>query len=168
MREEITIDEVGVASNSLINDEIDSPVYMDALKFNIPSDENIDIQNMVRSFFNSQPLWLLAIMINIISKHKLKLSLQQNTFIEGARVGHWKVSSSSNTEIVFGESLGFIEHRLSFYKVNNKKNEFMTMSSVKTYNWFGKIYFFFVKLVHLKLIKLAIKNMYRRQYKKSK
>ena len=128
---------------------------MDALKFELSSSEKVDIADMVRNFFNSQPRWLLAIMINIISKNKLEESLERNNFTQGSKVGHWKVSKANKAEIVFGESLGFIEHRLSFCKINNDKNEFMTMSSVKTHNRFGKFYFFFVKLVHMKLVKFA-------------
>ncbi|MCU7925198.1 MAG: DUF2867 domain-containing protein [Candidatus Thiodiazotropha sp. (ex Dulcina madagascariensis)] len=165
MGNDIEINEVDIPPKSLLNGEIKSPVYMDALKFELPSEEIIEIDGVVRNFFNSQPLWLLSIMINIISKGKLKKSLVKNNFSEGSRVGHWKVTRSDNTEIVFGESLGFIEHRLSFCKVSNDKNEFMTMSSVKTHNGFGVFYFYFVKLVHMKLVKFAIKNMYEKKYK---
>ena len=165
MKNEFEINEVDVLSGSLINEEIKSPVYMDALKFELNTSEKVDIADMVRNFFNSQPRWLLAIMINIISKNKLEESLERNNFTQGSKVGHWKVSKANKAEIVFGESLGFIEHRLSFCKINNDKNEFMTMSSVKTLNRFGKFYFFFVKLVHMRLVKFALNNMHREKYK---
>ena len=165
MKDGFTINEVSVLSESLINEEIKSPVYRDALKFELGSSETIDISVMVRNFFNSQPHWLLSIMINIVSKNKLKKSLERNNFTQGSKVGRWTVAKANKREIVFGESLGFIEHRLSFCKINDDKNEFMTMSSVKTHNNFGKFYFFFVKLVHMKLVKFALNNMYRAKCK---
>ena len=68
MKNEFEINEVDVLSGSLINEEIKSPVYMDALKFELGSAEKVDIEDMVRNFFNSQPRWLSAILINLISK----------------------------------------------------------------------------------------------------
>jgi len=153
--------EVEVLPKSLINAEIESPLYMDALKFEISSKENLDITEMVRNFFNAQSPWFLALMINTIAKNKLEKSLRENDFSQGSKVGHWTVSNSNKTEIIFRESLGFIEHRLSFCKVDNNSNTFRTMSSVKTHNKLGSFYFFFVKRVHMKLVKFAIRNMLR-------
>jgi len=164
MKNQIEITEVGVPHNSLINYEIETPTYMDGLKFELKSGESVDVRELVKNFFISQPIWLLTIMNNTISKSKLEQSLNNIDSRQGCRAGHWKVSKANENEIVFGEWLGFIEHRLSFYKVNNRKNEFMIMSSVKTHNKFGAFYFFFVKLVHMRLVKFAIANMSRKKY----
>ena len=164
MKNEIEIREVGVPHNSLINYEIEVPTYKDGLKFKLNSDEIVDVREFVKNFFNSQPVWLLAIMNNTISKSKLEQSLENTDFSQGFKIGHWKVLKANENEIVFAEWLGFMEHRLSFYKVNNQKNEFMIMSSVKTHNKFGAFYFFFVKFVHMRLVKFAIANLCRNKY----
>lgn len=160
--------EVAIPTGFLINKEIESPVYMDALKFELNTTNNIELQDMVKNFFRAQPIWLLAIMINITSRIKLKARLDDNDLSQGSHVGHWRIAQSTDGEIVFSESMGFIEHRLAFCKKQSSRNEFMTVSSVKTHNQLGRLYFFFVKLVHLRLIKFAINNMYRERYQNTK
>lgn len=73
MKNQIEITEVGVPHNSLINYEIETPTYMDGLKFELKSDESVDVRELVKNFFISQPIWLLTIMNNTISKMKLYL-----------------------------------------------------------------------------------------------
>jgi hypothetical protein len=144
---------------SLVYNAFEKIDYRDAFKVSFDKGRFVNIDEFASQYFRSQPLWLRLISMNSFSKEKMEESLKKSNFQIGTNIGSWKIFNRNENEIVFGESMGFMDYRFSMRLDKNTIDD-LEVSTVVTLNSFtGKYYFAVVKLMHKKFVKLSLENV---------
>jgi len=100
--------------------------------------------------------------MHILNREKLTSIVENTDYKIGSKVGTWKVFDRSDKEIVFGESLGFMDYRFSM-RFDKGDAEYIEVSTVvKTNSTAGKFYFALVKLLHRKFVMISLRNACRK------
>ena len=116
------------------------------------------INDYAKNYFISQPTWLRLISFNTISKSKIKDEIRTSRFKVNSKIGSWKVFDKNDNEMVFGDSMGFMDYRFSMRLFKNNTDD-IEVSTVVTYkSSMGKYYFSMVKLMHKKFVIRSLKN----------
>lgn len=152
------IKEIASNQTSLVYNAFDKIDYRDAFAISFEKETFNNIDEFALQYFKSQPNWLRLISMNTISKEKMNENLEQSNFKINTNIGSWKIYNRSENEIVFGESMGFMDYRFSM-RLDKHTTDDIEVSTVVTLNSFmGKYYFALVKLMHKKFVKLSLAN----------
>lgn len=155
------IKEIEPNQTSLVYNAFDIVNYRDAFKIESPKDTFKNIDDFANQYFISQPSWLRLISMNTISKEKMEENLKKSNFQINTNIGSWKIFNRNENEIVFGESMGFMDYRFSM-RLDKDTIDDIEVSTVVTFNWkLGKYYFSLVKLMHKKFVLLSLDKMFK-------
>jgi len=155
------IKEIAPNKTSLVYNAFDVVNYRDAFKIISPKDTFKNIDDFANKYFTSQPNWLRLISMNTVSKEKMKENLKKSNFQINTKIGSWKIFNRNENEIVFGESMGFMDYRFSM-RLDKGITDDIEVSTIVTFNWkLGKYYFAIVKLMHKKFVLLSLDKVFK-------
>ena len=158
--ETIKIIEVQPNKNSLVFNAFDKIDYRDAFKISFPPNDTYkSIDDFATNYFLSQPTWLRMISMNTVSKQTMLGNLEKSNLKIGTNIGSWKIFDKNEKEIVFGESMGFMDYRFSMRLDKNATDDVEVSTVVKLNGFMGKYYFALVKLMHKKFVKISLENV---------
>jgi Protein of unknown function (DUF2867) len=153
------INETEPKQGSLVFNAFEKIDYRDAFLISFEINTFNSINDFVKRYFMSQPAWLRLISMNTISKHKIEDDLKKSNFEVNSNIGSWKIFNKNNNEIVFGESMGFMDYRFSM-RLDKNSSDDIEVSTVVTFNGsMGKYYFSVVKLMHKKFVKISLNSL---------
>lgn len=148
----IDITPVEPNANSVVYNAFDRVDYRDAFRVSFPSGTFADISQFAKVYFTSQPTWLRMVSMNILNKETLAETINNSEFKVGEKIGSWGIHDISDNEIVFGESMGFMDYRFSM-RLDKSDSDLIEVSTVVKINSFmGKFYFAIVKLLHKRFV----------------
>ncbi len=147
-------------SNSLVFNSFENTYYRDAFKLSFKKEKFTTIEEFAKTYFMAQPTWLRAISMNTFSKEKMQENITQSKFQIGTKIGSWEIFAKNENEIVFGESMGFMDYRFSMRLDKNTYDNIEVSTVVKLNSFMGKYYFSIVKLMHTKFVTLSLKNLF--------
>ena len=107
------ITETKANETSLVYNAFDKVDYRDAFKISFEKDTFTSVDEFATRYFKSQPSWLRLISMNTLSKEKMEENLKKSNFQIDTNIGSWKIFNRNDNEIVFGESMGFMDYRFS-------------------------------------------------------
>lgn len=163
-------------ANSILNqadikyDYIDS--YMTSI---IDNNDRIKPSDIGKAFFLSGPKWvdkLFALRNKIVAVFGLKTSnniVNRRRFINnfkcevGEQVGLFKVFARTDKEVVLGEDDKHLNFRISLFlddsvAANARKN-LTIATTVIFHNWFGRLYFIFVRPFHRLIVPTMLRGI---------
>ena len=147
---------------SLVYNAFEKIDYRDAFRISFEKDIFQSIDEFARQYFKSQPSWLRLISMNTTSREKIEENLKKSNFQIDTNIGSWKIFNRNENEIVFGESMGFMDYRFSM-RLDKYATDNIEVSTVVTLNSFmGKYYFALVKLMHKKFVNLSLENVVKK------
>ena len=155
----ILINETEPKQDSLVFNAFEKIDYRDVFSISFERNTFNSINDFAKKYFISQPTWLRLISMNTITKHKIEDDLKNSNFNVNSKIGSWKIFNKNDNEIVFGESMGFMDYRFSM-RLDKNSTDDIEVSTVVTLNGsMGKYYFSVVKLLHKKFVKVSLKNL---------
>lgn len=144
--------------NSLIYNAFEDVYYRDAFKIDLIDKQYSDIKKFAKSYFLSQPFYLRGLSFNCFSKKNIQNDINKSNFQIATSIGSWKIYDRDTNEIVFGESMGFMDYRFSM-NLNRKTNTIEVSTVVQINSFMGRYYFALVKLLHRKFVLMSLKNI---------
>ncbi|MBU1342000.1 MAG: DUF2867 domain-containing protein [Proteobacteria bacterium] len=154
-----SINETEPKQDSLVYNAFKKIDYRDAFLISFKKNTFKSINDFAKKYFISQPAWLRVISMNTISKQKIEDSLKKSNLEIDSNIGSWKIFNKNDNEIVFGESMGFMDYRFSM-RLDKNCTDDIEVSTVVTLNGsMGKYYFSVVKLMHKKFVKISLNNL---------
>lgn len=134
----------------------ESPDYLDRYIAEVDPGRFETVDDVAHAWFIGQPAWLRLLSTNAVSARRLSRAIATGRFQCGTSVGSWEVIDRNTEEIVFGESMGFMQYRFSFRLVD-PGGSIEAATAVK-YLWprTGPLYFTLVKPFHRKFINLVL------------
>ena len=155
------IKEIEPNPTSLVYNAFEIVNYRDAFKIEFSKDTFKNIDDFANQYFRSQPSWLRLISMNTFSKEKMQQNLKKSNFQIDTYIGSWKIFNRNENEIIFGESMGFMDYRFSM-RLDKHINDKIEVSTVVTFNWrLGKYYFALVKLMHKRFVLLSLEKVFK-------
>ncbi|OGQ21516.1 MAG: hypothetical protein A3I05_03680 [Deltaproteobacteria bacterium RIFCSPLOWO2_02_FULL_44_10] len=152
------IKEIAPLPDTLVQSALSGADYRDAFAVDVPSGRYATITDFARAYFLAQPAWLRIISMNQLSRTKMEQNVKSAKFAPGEAIGSWKIYARNDHEIVFGESLGFMTYRFSLsLKQGSQTDTVMASTITKINSRFGKIYFFLVRLLHKRFVRLTLR-----------
>lgn len=151
-------------SNQIHLNKID---YKDEFSINIENN-NLSIQEVYIKLFSSAPKgveFLMKLRNKIVGVFGLKTEMKRNenpNFKVGDKIGIFKIYEISENEIIAGEDDKHLDFRVSVLREVLDKTTITVLTSVQYNNWFGKLYFVFVKPFHKVVVKSLIKSASKR------
>ena len=148
--------------------------FIDAFEANFNDKNNeINIFEITRMFFNSDPKWIEKIFLlrnKIVKSFGLKIpesiknrkeKIQNLKFEINEQIGIFKVFNITENEIILGEDDKHLDFRVSLYlgKENIETKSLTISTNVKFNNSFGKIYFIPVKPFHKIIVPTMLKGI---------
>lgn len=89
--------------------------------------------------------------MNTISKQKTKDNRKKSNLKINSNIGSWKIFNRNDNEIVFGESMGFMDYRFSMRLDKNSTDDIEVSPVITLRGSMGKFYFSIVNLMHKKI-----------------
>jgi len=145
--------------DSLVYESFDKIDYRDAFEITFSSDTFADISQFATAYFISQPAWLRLISMKNTNKEMLIKGINESGFKVGGKVGSWVIQDKCVNEIVFGESMGFMDYRFSMRLDKSESDCVQVSTVVKINSLMGKFYFMLVKLLHKKFVIKSLRNV---------
>lgn len=154
--------------------------YYDSFKATYStSQKDINIVEISKVFFSSTPSWmreLFEIRNKVVTLFGLKtpdsLDSKQELLDSfkgepGESLGFFKVYQKTENEVILGEDDKHLDFRVSLLKNDSDHQNNLIVTTTVTYNnWFGKVYFFFVKPFHKLIVPSMTKGIVK-QLKKT-
>lgn len=135
--------------------------YEDAWTIEDLPDGITRVDTFAEHFFLAQPLWLRVISMQRIRKMYILDAIKTDRFAEGSKIGSWRIFEHNRQEIVFGESLGFMQYR--FGMLFEKEKCAAYLSTVVHYQGsMGKFYFALVEPLHRRFVLKTLENTRKR------
>lgn len=165
----MTVEKVNLPQKSiLLKERFD---YFDCYQGKLTNAQNITVIDVCKSFFSTSPYWvdqLFFLRNRIVRLFGLKVSsgsknkaIEEFKGNEGERLGLFKVYKRTEDEIIIGENDKHLNFRVSILLQNvetDKKS--ITISTIVVFNnWFGRLYFFPVKLFHKLIVPIMLKSI---------
>ncbi|MGV8911781.1 MAG: DUF2867 domain-containing protein [Rhodoglobus sp.] len=115
------------------------------------------VDQVAVDWFAKQPSWLRIISTNTLSRAGVTRVIERDHFSVGSAVGSWRIVRRNDNEIVFGDSMGFMEYWFSFLLPPDEPNTVEVSTAVR-YLWprSGQFYFRLVKPLHRRFVKIAL------------
>lgn len=154
-------------TNSLILNDFGKVDYCDTFRTNQKGDESID---RITTEIFSVPAWverLMQIRNRIVRFFGLRTGSTKDTNIKeyypiGSRAVFFTVINRNEHEIVLSENDKHLNFRVSVLKEQRNETTTVYVSTLVKYNNFwGRLYFFFVKPFHKIIVKSLVKKMSR-------
>ena len=99
--------------------------------------------------------------MNTLSKEKMEENLRKSNLQINTNIGSWKIFNRNENEIIFGESMGFMDYRFSM-RLDKNTTDDIEVSTVVTFKWkLGKYYFALVKLMHKRFVLLSLDKVFK-------
>ena len=128
---------------------------------------------MCKSFFSTAPNWVNKLFLlrnKIVKWFGLKIPNEVSDRKEalnnfkgnvGEQLGLFKVFDRNENEIIFGENDKHLDFRVSFFLENldNNTKAITISTTVVFHNWFGRLYFLFVKPFHKIIVGSMLKSI---------
>lgn len=164
------IEKVGIPKHSMLFGTTFD--YADSFKNRLDDkNDNINLESFGTAFFSSGPGWigkLLNLRNRIVTVFGIKTGGKLRDRKEilndfkgevGEKIGLFKVFDRSDNEIVLGEDDKHLDFRVSLFlaKAEGDKKDLIIATIINFNNWFGRLYFLFVKPFH----KLIVPTMLR-------
>ena len=156
----INILETKANQKSLVYNSFNKIDYRDAFKMKYVKDTFQNIDEYAKVYFLSQPTWLRLISMNTISKQKIVDSIKQSNFQIDSNIGSWKIFTRNDKEIVFGDSMGFLDYRFSMRLDKTQTDDIEVSTVIKLNGLMGKYYFAGVRLMHTKFVIISLQNVF--------
>jgi hypothetical protein len=173
MKAKVTITKVQFPKDSILNNSLIKYDYVDSFQGVIDRVGKINSTDLGKAFFTSSPEWvgkLFDFRNKIVSVFGLKTSgktsdrqqqLDRFKCEPGEQLGLFKVFSKTDNEVVLGEDDKHLNFRVSLFlspqKEGDEKQKIIISTTVEINNWFGRLYFMFVRPFH----KLIVPSMLR-------
>lgn len=141
----------------------------------IDSENKIGATEIGKAFFSGGPKWvetLFSLRNNLVKNLGLKTSenitkrekiLEGFNCEKGEKIGLFKVFEKTENEVILGEDDKHLNFRISLFlshkQPQKKKNKLIISTTVKYNNWFGKLYFLFVKPFHKFIVPTILKGI---------
>lgn len=148
--------------------------YFDAYRARpLPPNGEMNVVSAARAVFSSAPAWigkLMHLRNRMVYVFGLKTGEppvgQRDAVLQfkgepGERLGIFKVTERAEQEIIMGEDDKHLDFRVSLHllpQADGRKE--LTLTTIVTYNnWFGRLYFFFVKPFHKVIVRAMMRRM---------
>lgn len=175
MKAKVTITKVQLPENSILNNSLIKYDYVDSFQGVIDRVGKINSTDIGKAFFTSSPKWvekLFDFRNKIVSVFGLKtsgnLSSRQQQLDSfkcepGEQLGLFKVFSKTDNEVVLGEDDKHLNFRVSLFlnpqKQGEERQKIIISTSVEINNWFGRLYFMFVRPFHKLIVPSMLKGI---------
>lgn len=166
--------------HSLLKKEAHNCHYVDSFQ-GVLTNPNIEISDIGRLFFASEPRWitLLFALRNKLAKlvglktpgnfKDRKAQLERFSCEPGEQAGLFKVFSKTDHEIVLGEDDKHLNFRVSLFidpHTHSTRERKLTISTaVKFNNFFGRVYFIPVRPFHKLIVRIMLRDMLKNSKK---
>ncbi len=133
---------------SLVGAIFESPDYRDRFCIRVRPGQYGVVDEVVTDWFIKQPAWIRLLSTNTVSRSGIDATMRGGGYTVGDNVGSWKVVGRNDNEIVFGDSMGFMEYRFSLRLL---EREFLVEGSTAVrFLWHrtAKYYFALVRPFH--------------------
>ena len=112
-------------------------------------------------------MWLRDRIVSVFglrtSDAKLSTEISSASIETGGTIGMFKVLARSDDEIMFGGDDKHLDFRASLLVQRDAARLSAVLSTVVHYNnWFGRLYFFFVRPFHRLIVASLLRNVRRR------
>ncbi|GBE24777.1 hypothetical protein BMS3Bbin02_01052 [bacterium BMS3Bbin02] len=153
------VTEVVPLTDSLIASIFENADYRDGFRVSLSRDPHAGIEGFVTDYFRNQPAWLRLVSMNTMSLSKLARAIGDESYRPGTAIGSWKIYERSTDEIVFGDSMGFMEYRFSL-RLSRKEPCSVEVSTSVRYLWrrTGRFYFAIVRPWHKRFIRMSLRH----------
>jgi hypothetical protein len=159
MTNSIVIKEIAPDFTSLVATSLPRIDYRDALTAEVATQQFHNVDAFAQTFFRQQPAWLRLVSIGVARRGKLEQILAKTVLEPGQKIGSWKIFQRNQNEIVFGEEMVFMSYRFSLSLFPQEiADRIGSATVVQLHGKLGKVYFGLVKILHLRFIKLSLKN----------
>jgi len=154
-----TVTELEVETTGLIASCYEEPDYRDRFAVAIEPDQYRSVDEVVSDWFSKQPTWILALSANTLSRTRVDAAIEEGGYAVGDSIGSWKVIARNDSEIVFGDNMGFMEYRYSFRLIDGSPGSVEGATAVK-FLWrrTGRFYFALVRPLHRRFIKTLLRK----------
>ena len=141
--------------DSLASRAYDQPDYVDRFSIAVENGSYADVDEVVTAWFSRQPWWIRVVSTNALTKSRVLADLESGELRPGTSVGAWELVDRTDEEIMFGESMGFMEYRVSFRLTEEPTIE---VSNAVRYLWTrtGPLYFKVVRPFHKRFIRMML------------
>ncbi len=149
--------ELEADSASLVGSFYSEPDYRDRFVIHLDPQKYESVDQVVTDWFTKQPAWIRLLSTNSISKAGITSNVEFGGYTVGHSVGSWTVLDRNDTEILFGDQMGFMEYRFSFRLVPGTPEVLEGSTAVK-FLWkrTGRFYFALVKPMHRRFTRLLL------------
>ena len=153
--------------SALIKQKFD---YTDVYFQEVKTERNIRPEDLGKAFFTSNIPWVkklftlrnkLVAMFGLKGsdkKSKIMKQAEQSDFAIGERFGLFKVLDKKEKEIILGEDDKHLDFKVSLLYAQ-PENKIYISTGVQYHNFFGRLYFFFVKPFHRLVVKSMLNSM---------
>ncbi|MCL1680701.1 DUF2867 domain-containing protein [Elizabethkingia miricola] len=144
--------------------------YTDVYFQEVKTEKNIRPEDLGKAFFTSNIPWVkklftlrnkLVAMFGLKGsdkKSKIMKQAEQSDFAIGERFGLFKVLDKKEKEIILGEDDKHLDFKVSLLYAQ-PENKIYISTGVQYHNFFGKLYFFFVKPFHRLVVRSMLNSM---------
>ena len=131
--------------------------YRDRFVIPTTTDQYANVDQVVTDWFLKQPRWLRLLSTNTMSQAGIDQAITLGRFRVGSAVGSWRVVRRDDQEIVFADSMGFMEYWVSFLLPVEQTSTVEASTAVR-YLWprSGRFYFALVRPLHRRFIRLLL------------
>jgi len=165
--------EVSVPAGSLAATAFPRTSYADAYAIDLPSGGPLDVDTLTRLVATSAPRWaeqLMWLRNRIVSVFGLRTpdaraarTISTAPLQPGDMAGMFNVLARSDDEILFGGDDRHLDFRGSMLLLRDGARCQAILSTVVHYNnWFGRVYFFFIRPFHKLIVSSLLRNLRRR------
>lgn len=143
--------------NALATRAYERPDYLDRFTVDVGDCGYGDVDAAVAAWFMRQPWWIRLLSTNVLRRSRIEAALATGQLQVGTHVGAWAIIARTPDEIMFGESMGFMEYRVSFC-FSGPAGKTVEVANAVKYLWprTGPFYFALVKPLHKRFLRLML------------
>ncbi|MFN3217835.1 MAG: DUF2867 domain-containing protein [Acidimicrobiales bacterium] len=145
--------ELPLDTDTLVAGVFEAPDYADRFAIACDPERHRTVDDVATDWFTRQPRWVRLLSTNSLSTTGVERAIAEGGYRVGSAVGSWAVFERSDDEIVFGDSLGFMEFRTAFRLPPDRPGT-AEAATVVRYRWrrTGRFYFALVRPMHRRFI----------------
>ena len=148
------IAETGPREDTLVYGALPDIGYRDGFEVHYPSVTFANVDDYARRYFLAQPPWLSLLSMHLGSREKIARALDDGGLRLGTSVGGWTIHLRDESEIVFGQDMGFMEYRFGMRWVDPASTFVSTVCQFKGRT--GAAYFAVVKHFHRPFVRYSL------------
>lgn len=161
-----------IPKESRIPEFLGNKSFSDSFKTNVRTKSPLGVEEVVKCFLSSTPLWV-KIMFSIReriaslglktadSEDLMQSEFKERSFQVNERFGLFKIYAVYPDEIIMGEDDSHLNFRLSWYvkRISDHESNIFCSTTVEINNSIGRVYFFLVKPFHKMVVKSFMKKI---------